>query len=286
MALNLPGMDPERYALKTAVSIDPHVKEVIAQEVERRLEKERRTKLTWSSPEKAWKQRGVADPNWVGKPIGTDGFDLKLPYMSYNGEYYVQNCRIYLSNGTRISLEEVRNDALPLHAPCPNCRERNFPCTVREYVGRQLDQWRKQAVALDPMLCRFCFEHTADSPDEYAVHLASVHPEKIGQRLGFGLATPEPGSSSGSSSPSPSHSEGEPVETTPPAPPPPPLVVPKGTTTIDAAPAKGPIPVSTVAPAPKEEERGTFICGEANCGRAFEKKSALKRHGTRSHPRG
>lgn len=271
--------------VRRAESVDPHVREVIQQEIDKRLEKDKRAKLTWSTPKQAWSQRGVRGPEgvekFVGKPIGTDGFDMKLPYMSYNGEYYVQNCRIYLSNGQRIKLSEVRNDALPYHAPCPHCRERNTPCTVQEYVGRQLEVWKKQAMELDPMLCRYCFEFTAPTPDEYADHLATMHPDHLGMRLGLGLATPGTGTSSGSSS----TSEGGTAEAAPSSPPPSSLDVPRGTTTVDDL-AAAPIPVSMTPPNPAPVVKNvSHICGEIGCGRRFQKQSALKRHLTVTHNR-
>ena len=278
MATSLPGLDPAVGQYTAVRFVDPQVKQAIADEMKRRAEKEKRAKLTWATPQQWWARRGAR--GFPGDPQGPDGFDRKLPWMSTEGRYYVQNCRVFNSAFVQIKLSEVPNIAIRNHT-CALCEDRpEGPCTYQEYVGRQLEAYIAKAIQLDPMLCKYCHEHTADTPDEFAEHLASVHPEKLGQRLGLGNATPKASSSSGFPS-----FEGGTAEATPP--PPPPLDVPRGTSTPAPPPVVAtstPIPVSIVPPVRVNPDEGKqFICGEIDCGRIFLRNQDLKRHLTTTH---
>ncbi len=287
MPVGLPGLDPSIGQYTKVDLVSPHVKEVIAAEMARQRDKEKRTKLTWTSPEDGWAKRGAKGAaKFVGMPIGTDGFDKKLPWMSYNGIFFVQNCRYYLSNGDQITEEQIPATPIPFHV-CALCQyrtaEEGGACSIREVMQRQMASYRAQALSVDPMLCKYCFEHTADSPDEYAEHLAIAHPDKLGQRLGLGSATPGP---SPSSPVVPSSSEGT-AEVTPPPPPPPSFDVPRGTTTMEAA---GPIPVSLTRtgpilppPIPGMVHLCTVDRDGKACGREFNRQPDLKRHQTTVH---
>jgi hypothetical protein len=294
VAAPLPGLDPAIGAYTKVQFVDAQVKQAIAEEFARHSEKAKKAKLTWTTPADGWAKRGAR--GFVGKPVGPDGFDERLPWMSYEGVYFVQNCRYYLSNGSLITEDKIPGEPIPRHL-CAICQHRPLPCSIREIMQRQMAAYRKQALELDAMLCKYCYEHTSSTPDEYAEHLASAHPDKLGQRLGLGIATPPPSPSSGSSFP-----PGGATATTPPLPPPS-FTVPVGASTSPAAAANAavtlnpfqqaaPIPVSTYKPdfSEKNMEGVMLLCNVEKdgkpCGRDFRRKADLKRHQTTTHKRG
>ena len=286
MAVGLPGLDPNVAQYTKVTFVDKQVKAAVDAEMARQREKSQRTKLTWTNPDDGWAKRGAKGAALiVGQPIGNDGFDKKLPYMSYNGTYYVQNCRYYGSNGDALREEQIPATPIPFHV-CAICQYRDEgPCSIREIMQRQMASYRAQALSLDPMLCKYCYEHTADSPDEYADHIAMAHPDRLGQRLGLGNATPGASSSSGH----PLHPEGA-AASTPPSPPPS-FDVPKGTTTRPVVrDLTETIPVSRLhrQPVVKPDIDGlTHLCQVETdgkvCGREFSRKPDLKRHQTTTH---
>lgn len=284
--MNLPGADPTRIEYTRADSVEKVVRQEVARQAAEQLAKERKGKLTWTDPKTAWKNRGA--PGYNGEPVGTDGFDNRLPYGAYD-RYRIQNCRIYMTNGTEITLEQVPDEVPHGIAPspvgawthsCSICEHRaEGPCRMRELVSRQLEIYKKNATSLDPFLCKLCFKFTANEPDEYTDHMLSEHPAEIAKRHGIGEVA--------SSSPDKASFVGSlhlgPEASPPPAPPSSPA--PKGTAT-PFEPTMKYEHTTTLGEVKKPEAKIphlSSICEYEGCRRVFGGEAALKRHITVKH---
>jgi hypothetical protein len=287
--ISLPGADPTRIEYTRKDSVDKTVRAEIARQIAEQRAKEAKGKLTWTDPQTAWKNRGAA--GYEGEPVGHDGFDNRLPYGAYD-RYRIQNCRIYMTNGDEITLEQVPDEVPHGIAPhpigawthsCSICEHRaEGPCRMRELVSRQLETYKKNAASLDPFLCKLCFKFTANAPDDYTDHMLSEHPAEIAKRHGIGETSSSPDKPSFVGSP-----HLGPEASPPPAPP---------STAVEPDPNRT-TTVSTFEPTMKYEATTTLgpakvpylsaVCEVSTCRRVFGSESALKRHITVKHtPKG
>jgi len=121
-----------------------------------------RIKLTWNDATKL----GVPDDRMVGE------VNLYLPYMKLVNKYYIQNAKVFLSNGEPTSLEFIA-------VTDPN----NFPM-----VRDALETFRQDAAARDPLLCKVCRQYVARNIEDYADHRESAHADVVAAKLGVQIA--------------------------------------------------------------------------------------------------
>ncbi len=126
-----------------------------------------RTRLSW-------------DPSQVpikgeGKFIGD--VCLSLPYINIEKKYFIQNCRLFKSNGTEITNEQLFE--LEFGGP--------LYLRVQEILKNHLDE----AVVHDPALCTHCRKFRAEGLEAMMQHVIDVHPEVIAKMARVDL-TPAP----------------------------------------------------------------------------------------------
>lgn len=142
--------------------------------IDRMLEEDRkfsaRIKLTWNPD----KPPGVPNDKMVGE------VNLYLPYMSLRRKYYVQNAKIYLSNGEPTNLEYIR---LGSGDACQFCladadswrnRQKGDVCCAYAEAAMAMDVFMADAITRDPLLCKNkgC-GHVSRNVDGYADHRAT-----------------------------------------------------------------------------------------------------------------
>src|ERR1700687_599996 len=103
--------------------------------------------------------------------------NLYLPYMSLQKRYYVQNAKVFESNGEPTSLEYIRMTA---NGVCQFCLadalawttlKKGNVCCIYAEVARAIDTFMKDAMKRDPLLCRVAIcGHVAQNVDDYADH--------------------------------------------------------------------------------------------------------------------
>lgn len=139
--------------------------------IEKMLEEDRkfsaRIKLTWNPN----KPPGVPNDKMVGE------VNLYLPYMSMRKRYFVQNAKVFLSNGEPTALEFIR---LGTQDSCQFCvadgeswrrRPSGDVCCLYAEVAKALDVFMADAIKRDPLLCKNkgC-GFVAGNVDDYADH--------------------------------------------------------------------------------------------------------------------
>lgn len=125
-----------------------------------------RTRLSW-------------DPNKV--PIKGDGrfvgqVCLSLPYVIVDKKYYVQNCRLFKSNGEEVTLEQIFE------------LENGGSLYLR--IKEVLDNHLKDALAHDPQLCKYCKKQRFDTTEAFMQHVVDEHPDVIATMAGVKLDAP------------------------------------------------------------------------------------------------
>lgn len=127
-----------------------------------------RTRLSWN-PDKV-PVKGEA--KFVGKLC------LSLPYVNVEKRYFIQNCRIFRSNGTEIDLAKVYEEtgAGPLYLR----------------VKESFDNHVASALEHDPNLCKYCKKFRADSIDRMMQHIVDEHPDAIAKMAGVELPEAAP----------------------------------------------------------------------------------------------
>jgi hypothetical protein len=142
-----------------------------------------RTRLSWNPTKVPLKGQG----KFVG---GTEdargehkgGVCLSLPYVLVDRKYYVQNCRVFKTNGDEVTLQSVfdAENGSPLYL------------RVKEALTNHLDQ----AVAHDPQLCKTCMQFRAATMEELMRHTFEAHPEVVARMAGITIpdapAVPQP----------------------------------------------------------------------------------------------
>lgn len=118
------------------------------------------TKLTWN-PDKL----PIAGK---AKMIGNE-LCLSLPYVLVEKRYYIQNSRVFLSNGQRVTLDEVYE------------REGGAGCYLR--VKEALDNFNAMAVEASDSLCKYCFAYEAPSHELSTKHMIEKHPDIIAKMI-------------------------------------------------------------------------------------------------------
>ncbi len=246
--------------------------------------------MTWSTRAEAWGRIGRGSP----RPVGTEGMDIGLPGMWFEKLYFLQNSRIFRSNGNEIKLSDIPDRSRAGHS-CAICELRQEfndqaveifkPCTLREIVGRMMKALNDTAESYDPNLCRHCHKFSSDNGEATALHLFNEHPEILMGKLpkppaaspaavSSGVVSSSLGSGASSASVAPG-----PVASTPPVPV---AADPPGYTVTRTAP----IPVSTVTP-PRtytKEERSPdkkYYCDK--CTRKVPTERGLRIHQARVH---
>lgn len=265
MAVSLPaGLDAV-----SVTGIDEQINKAIDKKLKEERERGKSVKMTWTSTREAWARVNRATN---AQPVGTEGMDTRLPGMWFERMYFLQNGRIYLSNGHEISLKEIPDRARIGHS-CAICELRmdRFddehqpafkPCTMREIIARMVKAMNEVAVEYDPSLCTHCYRFSSDIGSVMAMHLFKEHPEVVMAEVGRSQA-PQPDRPVAASSPAPSPSSGSfsvstvavPGEALPPAQP---TVVapPQYTATSSAAPTVAILDKPRALPRREAEEPG------------------------------
>lgn len=118
-----------------------------------------KTRLTWNPerPPQAPLDRVVGDVN------------LSLPYMKITTEkpglyFYIQNSRLYRSNGREVSFATIKNEVSP---------------ATLSYLLTAFDNFVADSIKRDPSVCKICKTFRADSYEDYSRHMVNVHPDQI-----------------------------------------------------------------------------------------------------------
>lgn len=154
-------MDITRALPKDVVRIPEEstdLQATINKSIAERLEFNSRTKLTWDP--KRLPVRGAA------KMLGAE-LCLSLPYILIERRYYVQNMRVFRTNGDRIDLTDVFD------------LEGGGPIYLR--VKESYEQMAKDAARADPNLCRHCWLFTSISSAQYLTHMVTEHPDVVAE---------------------------------------------------------------------------------------------------------
>jgi hypothetical protein len=111
------------------------------------------------------------DKTWIG-PIG-------------RGKYYVQNMRVFLSNGTEIkSMASI--DTKPVIEMVQQrggaYLEMKFPSDM-ERVKEALEIYARQAVLLDPHICGYCFQYSEADRKKMTAHIFKSHPKEFNAEM-------------------------------------------------------------------------------------------------------
>jgi len=151
---------------QAAKGVDGIETTTVEQAIERMLEGQRKagilrdTKITW--------KRAYVKDN-AGNIVGQIGqFNKYLPSMRIPGYsltfsrwYWIQNSKIFKANGEPTSLEEILRLDPQAH----------------DLVEKAYETFMKQALELDPNLCRHCRKYSAESVDDAQRHLINEHPD-------------------------------------------------------------------------------------------------------------
>ena len=111
------------------------------------------------------------DKTWIG-PIG-------------RGKYYVQNMRVFLSNGTEIkSMSQI--DTKPIKEMVQQrggaYLEQTFPSDL-DRVKEALEIYARQAVLLDPNICGYCFQFSEADRKKMTAHMFKFHPKEFNAEM-------------------------------------------------------------------------------------------------------
>lgn len=154
------------------------VKQFIQEQVKDAIAQIRKTKLTWQ-PGAAGEPRDPKfvvgklrkDKTWIG-PIGT-------------GKYYIQNMRVFHSNGVEVRGMGTISDK-PVKEMVPQRGggfvEMTFPSDL-DRVKEALVAYSRQAVALDPNICPVCFQVSEKDRVKMTAHMFTKHPKEFNAEM-------------------------------------------------------------------------------------------------------
>lgn len=126
-----------------------------------------RTRLSWN--------QSKVPISGEGKFVGD--VCLSLPYVNIERKYFIQNCRVFLSNGDETTLAKV----FELEAGGPRYLT----------VASALEQHLKDAIVHDPGLCKHCTRFRSDAVDVMMQHLIDEHPDVLVRMTGTKAPEPE-----------------------------------------------------------------------------------------------
>lgn len=131
----------------------------------------KQTKLTWN-PDKL----PVAGK---AKMLGNE-LCLSLPYIMLEKRYYIQNSRVFRSNGQRVTMDEVYE----LEGAGPTFT----------LVKKALENFNAMAGQVSESLCKHCYAYDAPSYELYTKHMVDEHADVMAKMInGEGAKTaPEP----------------------------------------------------------------------------------------------
>jgi hypothetical protein len=132
------------------------LKSVIEKVTKIQREQAARTLLTWDP--KHLPVSGEA------KMVG-DELCLSLPYVLVDRRYYIQNVRIYRTNGEETSLDEIS--------------EEDGTGLLYMHVKEAYENHKAEAVKADANLCQWCFLFSAKTQKDYLKHMVEVHPDVV-----------------------------------------------------------------------------------------------------------
>jgi hypothetical protein len=121
-----------------------------------------RTMLTWDP--KHLPVSGEA------KMIGAE-LCLSLPYILVDRRYYLQNMRIYKTNGEETSLDEIA--------------EEDGTGLLYMHVKEAYENLKIESGKADPNLCQWCYLFSAKTQKDYLEHMVQSHPEVV-QKVALG----------------------------------------------------------------------------------------------------
>ena len=154
------------------------VRQFIQEQVKDAIAQIRKTKLTWQ-PGAAGEPRDPKfvvgklrkDKTWIG-PIGT-------------GKYYIQNMRVFHSNGVEVKGFGSISDK-PVKEMVPQRGggfvEMTFPSDL-ERVKEALLAYSRQAVQLDPNICPYCFQFSSADRKVMGRHVFKFHPKEFNREM-------------------------------------------------------------------------------------------------------
>lgn len=133
-----------------------------------------RTKLSWDP--KKFPVKGEA--KFVGGTVDdegnhTGGVCLSLPYVLIDRKYYIQNCRIFKTNGQELTLQSVYD------------LENGSPLYLRVADAFQIHL--DQAVVHDPNLCKHCRQFQAKDAEDMLQHIIDIHPDVVARMAGISV---------------------------------------------------------------------------------------------------
>lgn len=136
-----------------------------------------RTRLSWNPNKVPLRGQGKfvgGTENAKGEHQG--GVCLSLPYTLVDRKYYIQNCRVFKTNGDEVTLEQVFE------------WENGSPLYLR--VKEALVNYLSQAVEHDAQLCKHCRTFRAETMEGLMQHTFEQHPEIVAKMAGISI--PEP----------------------------------------------------------------------------------------------
>jgi hypothetical protein len=138
-----------------------------------------RTKLTWNPdrPPLAPIDRVVGEVVLVDKENNryeVRGVNMSLPYMRVGTDvkgryYYIQNARVFTSNGTETELETIQRTENP---------------EIFDFIKQAYDVFIKDAAKRDDALCKICVKYRSRNHEDYLRHMVSEHPDHVSKYLG------------------------------------------------------------------------------------------------------
>ena len=120
----------------------------------------RNTRLSWNKGEIP------LDKPTEGRYVGE--VCLSLPYVFVDRRYYIQNCRIFRSNGTEITLEDA-------------FKELDGKAYIR--LTEAYEEHLRRAVIHDPSLCKHCKKYRTTGTEDMLQHLVNDDPEIVSGRV-------------------------------------------------------------------------------------------------------
>lgn len=146
-----------------------------------------RTKLTWNPdrPPLAPIDRVVGTVVLVDKERNlyeVHGVNLSLPYMRIGTDtpgryYYIQNARIFRSNGDEIEMSAVQAIETP---------------QIVDAIQQAYDTFIRDAAKRDDALCKICVKYRSKNHEDYLRHMVSEHPDHVSKFLGGSEPAPVP----------------------------------------------------------------------------------------------
>jgi hypothetical protein len=130
----------------------------------------RRVRMTWARNS----EEDPKDPRYVVGELRKDGYPFIGPIGK--GRYFIQNGRLYTSNGRPFDIEKVSTEPFKTKDRDGNITE--WP-SDRQFVDECLKSYYRSALALDPNLCPYCAMVSLKDRKAYMTHVYKEHPKEF-----------------------------------------------------------------------------------------------------------